>query len=313
MGLQVRLLGRFEVSAAGNHVRAFETPGKVQELLGYLLLFRGRPHRRESVADALWTDAGWPSSRKSLRQALWHLQAVLEETVGSGRPLLEVDQEWIAISPDADFYLDVQEFEDTFDGVRGRQGEELADEQAATLRQAVAVYRGDLLEGWYDDWCVFDRERLKSIYLAILDKLLGYCESRCQWDSGLVYGGHILRYDRAHERTHWRMMRLHYLAGDRTAAVRQFEECAAALHRELGIRPGELTTELYEEICADRSIAAEGREQPRRRQLHVGRMLSHMRQVKRTLAYTEHLVADDIAEIEASLDRPSGGPPSPPP
>ena len=38
-----------------------------------------------------------------------------------------------------------------------------------------SVYRGDLLEGCYQDWCLFERERLQNAYLAMLDKLMVRC------------------------------------------------------------------------------------------------------------------------------------------
>src|SRR6185436_8118355 len=113
---------------------------------------------------------------------------------------------------------------------------------------AVEFYRGDLLEGCYQDWCLYERELLQNKYLPILDKLLGYCLVHQEFDAGQRYGGLILRYDRARERTHQLLMRLHFLAGDRTGALRQYERCVVALREELGVQPDRRTVALYEEI-----------------------------------------------------------------
>jgi hypothetical protein len=51
-------------------------------------------------------------------------------------------------------------------------------------------------------------------------------------------------------------MRLRYLAGDRTGALRQFERCAAALDSELDVLPSRATVHLYEQIRGDRLPAA---------------------------------------------------------
>jgi len=40
------------------------------------------------------------------------------------------------------------------------------------LQEAVRLSYADLLEGWYQDWCLYERERLQNIYLLILDKLM---------------------------------------------------------------------------------------------------------------------------------------------
>jgi DNA-binding SARP family transcriptional activator len=46
-------------------------------------------------------------------------------------------------------------------------------------------------------------------------------------------------------------MRLYYRAGDRTAALRQFERCITALCEELDVRPGKRTLVLYDQIRKD--------------------------------------------------------------
>jgi DNA-binding SARP family transcriptional activator len=302
--LEFRLLGRFEASLASKAVPALQRPSKAQELLGYLLVLGDRPQRRDRIAEALWPESRGSASRKCLRQALWQLQTILERDCG-GCPLLDVDQEWLVLAPCRTARIDVRELEAAYEEAREVGSDALTDGQVARLRAAVACYRGDLLESSYQDWCIFERERLKSTYLLLLDKLLLHAEARRRWEDALLYGGLILRYDRAHERTHQRMMRLHYLAGDRTAALRQYEACEGALERELGVRPGQQTAELYEQIKADRSIEDDLPTAIRGQQLRPARVLSHLRQVKRTLAYTENLVAEDIAEIEAALDAPA--------
>ena len=86
--------------------------------------------------------------------------------------------------------------------------------------------------------------------LAMLNKLMTYFETIEEYEMGLVYGHRILQFDRAHERTHRRMMRLHYLAGDRTAALRQYDRCTAALDGELSVKPAKWTVSLYNQIKA---------------------------------------------------------------
>ncbi|MBN1814367.1 MAG: bacterial transcriptional activator domain-containing protein [Anaerolineae bacterium] len=114
------------------------------------------------------------------------------------------------------------------------------------------LYQGDLLEGCYQDWCIYERERFQHMYLAMLDKLMDHCQARQDYEAGLSYGRRILRYDCARERTHRRLMRLYYLAGDRTAALRHYERCVAALEKDLGVKPTRSTEALYEQIRADR-------------------------------------------------------------
>lgn len=223
---------------------------KMQEILSYLLLFRQRAHQREVLAGTLWSSSLTSRSRKNLCQSLWQLQEKRLQADQQAAPLLLVGKDWVQVNQEG-IWLDVAELEAAFDVVASVPGENLSHDQATSLLKAVALYRGDLLEGWSEDWCVFERERLRAIYLAMLEKLLGYCEATGRLEEGLVYGERLLRHDRAHERAHWRIMRLSYLAGDRTGALRQFDRCRAALRDELGVEPGRLVTTLYEQIRVD--------------------------------------------------------------
>ena len=251
-GLQVSLFGRLSVKLGGDDVSGLDAK-KSQELFAYLLVYRTGSHSREVLAELLWGDRQPAQSRKYLRQALWQLQSVLETaSISAGNPLLDVDPEWVRLNSSAPLWLDVVQVERAYAQAQGVAGSDLTEECAYALEQAVQLYRGDFLEGCYQDWCIFERERLQNIYLAMLDKLTHCCETQRRYEAGLAYGTQALRYDRARERTHRRMMRLHYLAGDRTAALRQFDQLVATLKSELNVKPSHRTIALWEQIRADR-------------------------------------------------------------
>ena len=205
------------------------------------------------LAGRFWADCEQTQSRKYLRQSLWHLQQVIRDPSLYGGPqLLNVSGDTISWSAASDVWIDVALFEEVFAHTQGLAANQIDEERRAAMQQAIALYDGDLLEGWYQDWCIFHRERLQNMYIAMLEQLVDYCELQREYDNALTYGNRLLQQDRARERTYTRMMRLHYLAGDRTGALRVFQRCVEALEEELSVRPSHRTLELYEQIRADR-------------------------------------------------------------
>jgi len=252
----VRLFGRFQLRRGDGQPVAVDG-AKVQELFAYLLIHRRRACRREALADVLWPEATPAQARKYFRQTLWQLQAALDGTANdasdaSAARVLLAEPEWLQINPAATVWLDVDVLEAAMDTAQGTAGQDLTLSQAAVLRDAVRVYDSDLLEAWPHEWCLYERERLLVGYLHILDKLMGFCEAQHAYDEAVDYGAQILRTDRARERTHRHLMRLHYLAGDRSEALRQYTRCAEALHAELGVAPSARTRDLQAAILADR-------------------------------------------------------------
>ena len=243
--LKIRLFGQISVDRDGESLRGLSA--KAMELLCYLLLHRERGHAREALAGRLWPDSSESLARKYLRQAIWRLQSAL---VGSD--LLIAHSGWIRINPKAVLWLDVAAFEEAHDIYRDTPGRELTDRQAQALEVAVALYRGELIEAWYQDWCVYERDRLQLVYLAMMEQLMSNCEARQRYTQGVAYGQRILRYDPARECTHRNLMRLYYQAGDRTTALRQYERCAAATAKEFNVPPTRETVALYHQVRGDR-------------------------------------------------------------
>ncbi|HMN31284.1 MAG TPA: bacterial transcriptional activator domain-containing protein, partial [Caldilineaceae bacterium] len=281
-----------------------------EELFCYLLLRRAYCHPREILADLFWGDNPTSLSKKYLRKALWQLQESLEAQPASpATGLLLVEPEWVQLNPNGDLWLDVAAFEDAYRQVQELPAQALTRQQIQSLQEAVSLYRGELLEGWYQDWCLYERERLRYMYLAMLDKLMNCCELRREYETGIVYGLRILRADPAQERTHRELMRLHYLAGNRTAALRQYERCVVALREELGVPPAQATEALCQQIRADHlDEAPEPLEQASRVNLttltNAAMLLEHLKQLRVELVNLQDWAQQGIEALEQVLTGP---------
>jgi len=300
------LFGKFCFEIDGKESYKIE-PRKAEELLGFLLLNRDQPHSRERLADMLWGETSQDQANSYLRKALWQLQSALDQFGLSEQDLLLVDGEWLQINPQFELWLDVAVLEEAFKQSQGIAGRDLEEDQARIIEPAVEIYRGDLLDGWYQDWCLYERERLQHLYLAMLDKLMDYCEVHAAYEDGLIFGERILQRDRARERTHRRLMRLYYLAGDRTSALRQFRKCVAILQEELDVEPAESTRLVYQMIRADKM---DGLTQPAQanetRSTKIEKeplraVFSHMSAFHKELSRIQKRLAQDMRVIQSTI------------
>ena len=304
--IKVSLFGKFDI--AHGEKRTSIRARKVQELLIYLLMFRKNPQPRESLSEILWANQPAIISKKNLRQTLWHLQSAFKAFKNSSRLELLIEDGWIHIRLPTDFWLDTAEFEQVFDSVNHKRALELSQDDFAAMQYAVNLYTGDLLEGWYQDWCIFERERFQMMNLMLLDKLVQYCEIHQKYDTGLAYGWQILRHDHAYERAHRQLMRLYALAGDRTQALHQYQRCVNALQVELGVEPSARTKQLYGQIQADTFIPlAFARERAISTSPEAAstpeEVLIRLQQFAATLKSMEKQIQQDISALETTLAR----------
>jgi DNA-binding SARP family transcriptional activator len=243
--LQVRLLGRFELSIDGHPVQGIST-GRVQSLLAYLLLHADAPQQRAHLAFTFWPDASESSARNNLRQLLHQLRQALPD---ADRRLV-ADTSTVRWTPDAAVSFDVALFERAVAEAEaaGRRKDEA--QRRSSLERAVDLCQGPLLPSCYDDWIGPVRERLARRCEGAVAMLVRLLEEQRQYASAVARVHHWLQHDPVDEEAYRWLMRLLALAGDRAGALQAYRQCADVLQRELDAKPGAETVRAYERIRA---------------------------------------------------------------
>jgi DNA-binding SARP family transcriptional activator len=245
--LQIYLFGSARLVSAGwtSEIKVTRT---IQGLLGYLLLHRQRSHHRKVLADLFWGDHSEDRAHSCLSTALWRLRGALEPSgVPRGTYLVVTSAGDVGFNRESDYWLDVAVLEEQ---VIHAQAQPIRDIDATKLERSLDLYSDELLEGFYDDWALRERERLRGLYLNGLTLLMRYYKSHESYEESLVCGHKILSCDPLREEVHREMMRLYLSNGQRALSVRQFEACRSILRTELGIPPMEETQALYTQIVA---------------------------------------------------------------
>ena len=220
-----------------------------RSLFAYLVTYRDRGHTRDLLAGTLWPDLPDAQARRRLSQALWQIGRVLHP-LPSPAPYLLTAADTVQFNTAAPYWLDTEEFQAACSGFQDAQSANLQPE-TASLKRAVALYRGDFLAGFYDNWMVVERERLHELFLAALERLLELCKAGGAYEEALGYARRLIAEDLLHEEGHREVMRLCHLLGRSNEALRQYELCRTILAEELGAEPAAATTALYRQIAAD--------------------------------------------------------------
>ncbi len=230
--LEVRLLGRFDVRLDGQSIEIASR--LAQSLLAYLVLNPGAAHRREQLAGLLWPDASESHARGSLRQALWLIRQAIERQ----RPYLIADKLTVAFDPTSGFWLDA--------AVLDREvGEQWTPDD---LIAALSVYGGELLPGFYDDWVVLERERLRAVFERKMQLLIDRLVEEGRWPDVLAWGERWIAHGQVPEAAYRALMIAHGSLGNLASVAAVYARCVEALRAELGVEPSEQTRAVYERI-----------------------------------------------------------------
>ena len=213
------LLNAFELRCDG---RAVGLPLSAQRLLAFVALHE-HPLLRVYVAGTLWIDASDERAAASLRSSLWRLNR-------PGHDLVEATARTCASRrrSTSTFAAALALARRLIDGT--------AD--ADDLDAAEATLAGELLPDWYDDWLLFERERLRQLSLhaleALAERLAARRPGRRVRSRPRSPPSAASRCARAPTAS---LIRVHLAEGNRSEALRQYELCRRLLRDQLGVEP----------------------------------------------------------------------------
>jgi DNA-binding SARP family transcriptional activator len=203
--------------------KRLRVPEGSKRLLVFLALNGGRAYRRY-VAGALWPDGGDSRASGNLRSALWRLREAGVDVVDADkatlalRPGLEVDvdtlSEWAARITEGDVrYSDVRIGQMNLEAL-------------------------DLLPGWYDDWVIFERERLRQRMLHALEALSRHLVETGRWGEAVEAAMTAVSVEPLRESAQRLLVEAHLAEGNLVEARRSFAHYCVLLRAELDVEPG---------------------------------------------------------------------------
>ena len=125
---------------------------KAAVLLAYLALYPGQRHAREALIELFWPESDIDRAKQNLSQMLY----LIRQTVGAD--CLQIDRATVTLS--SKIQTDVRLFDAAL--TRARFAVDLASKRDA-LTDALRISCADLLPGFYEDWAVFERDRLATL------------------------------------------------------------------------------------------------------------------------------------------------------
>lgn len=240
--LQLSFLGSPEVRY-GQRLLTFATR-KALALLVYLAV-EGGVHSREKLVAFFWPESDSIHGRGALRTTLAHLRRGFDTAIGVNHPAyLLVEADAVGFNFQSDFHLDLHDLAAALEG-----------EANASLPNMVHAWRGNFLAGFtlpeapvFENWAMFQREYWHHRMSIGFDRLLQWQSAQREFEEGVATAVRWLAHDPLNEAAHRGLMQLHFLAGNKSAALQAYKTCQEVLAHELAIKPSPETKALADRI-----------------------------------------------------------------
>jgi DNA-binding SARP family transcriptional activator len=222
------LLGGFELARGG---QVIPLPSPAQRLVAFLAVRGGQPLSRAHVAGTQWLDASQERALASLRSAVWR-------TRRCEPGLLEADASHLRLGDGVSV--------DSHD--KAQRAHRLIEEPVTCEEHelSAAGLTGELLPDWLDDWVLFERERLRQLFLHALESLSRRLSALGRHAAAVEASGAVVQQEPLRETGHRALIEAHLAEGNRNEAIRQYRVYRKIMRDELDLEPSPRFTALLE-------------------------------------------------------------------
>jgi DNA-binding SARP family transcriptional activator len=192
------------------------------------------------VIGALWPESEPEQGSYNLRRALSDLRSAL----GPAQSILTTPSfHTLRLEADENVSIDLSRFDEL---CRRKDG--------ASLRAAVAIYRGPLLEGWNEEWLQTPRSAYEQECIRAIARLVDAAKERSDWNDAEYWLRQHIAIDPFDERAYRELMDTLRRAGSYSTANLVYRELRLFLRNEINTEPAAETTALYKTIQEEARI-----------------------------------------------------------
>lgn len=255
--LDIRLMGNFQVTRGGEPVpsAAFHRP-VVMRLLQYFAVHRRRILPRDRILEDIWPDKPHDKAWSTFRSVHSRLRKVLEPYMRSNGPVryFNVEGESYQFDPLDVVTVDSERFEALVQGTLRDAAEASISPLPAALPEALEAWKPILPDAPYADWLTETRERLHETYV---EGCLYVAQALLQRDEPAAatrWAQRVIEEAPWFEAAYQTLMQAYARQGQRTLALKVYNDAEQALAAEFAVAPSPLTEWLRRRLEAGETI-----------------------------------------------------------
>ena len=250
--LTVNMLGPVDIFRDPSRSFAADawTTRRARDILCYIVSRRHHRAPKDTIIETFWAEDNLATIEKNFHPTISHIRKALNNNQTLKQNFIIYRDGDYQLNPEFSYRIDTESFERLIaDGEAARRERDYA-RCIEAYEQAVALYRGELMQGSYEPWVDEQRSYYREQYLRMLESLAGVAEKKQEWPRTMDLAQRILREDQFREDIHCMVMRAHAALGNRVAVKEQYESLHGLLQKELGVEPAAQTQQIFRELMS---------------------------------------------------------------
>jgi LuxR family maltose regulon positive regulatory protein len=248
--LTVNMLGPVEIIRDPTRPLAADAwpTRRARDIFCFILSRRHHRASKDTIIDTFWGETDFEVVEKNFHPTVSHIRKALNSNQPLKQNFLLYRDGDYQLNSEFSYRIDTEDFDRLLsEGENARRGRQF-DECTRAYEGALALYRGEFMQGSYEPWVEEQRTYYREQYLRLLEALAGLAQTEADWPKVMQLAQLIIRDDQFREDIHCMVMRAHAALGNRGAVKDQFEGLKRLLATELGVEPSVETRKLYQQL-----------------------------------------------------------------
>ena len=248
--LTVNMLGPVEIfrDPARSFAADAWTTRRARDILCYIVSRRHHRAAKDTIIETFWAEDNLATIEKNFHPTISHIRKALNSNQPLKQNFIIYRDGDYQLNSESSYSIDTETFERLISDGENARRERNYERCIDCYEQAVALYRGEFMQGTYEPWVDEQRAYYREQYLRMLESLAGVAEKKQEWPRTMDLAQRILREDQFREDIHCMLMRTHAALGNRVAVKEQYEALRELLQNELGVEPATQTQQTFREL-----------------------------------------------------------------
>lgn len=248
--LTINMLGPVEIRRDPTRPLAADAwpTRRARDILCFIVSRRHRRASKDTIIDTFWGETDFEAVEKNFHPTVSHIRKALNSNQPLKQNFLLYRDGDYQLNSEFSYCIDTEEFDRLLtEGENARRARQF-EECVQAYDRALALYRGEFMQGSYEPWVEEQRTYYREQYLRLLEALAGVAQTADDWPKAMQLAQLILHEDQFREDIHCVVMKAQAAMGNRGAVKEHYEGLKRLLQSELGCEPSLETRKLYKEL-----------------------------------------------------------------
>jgi LuxR family transcriptional regulator, maltose regulon positive regulatory protein len=249
--LTIKVLGQVDIFRDASKPFAPDawTTRRSRDIFCYIATRKNRRVAKDILIEEFWGDEDLATVEKNFHPTISHIRKALNSRQPLKQNFIVFRDGSYQLNPEFTYSIDSEDFIAAITAAEHAKREQDAESLRKNLETALSLYRGDFMEGSYEDWAEKQRHFYREQLTRVLNGLAKLSVSEKRWNDALRYANETLSLDPYREDLHRLVMKVLAAQSKPSAVRKHYDSMRDLLKDELGVDPSPETRRLFKELA----------------------------------------------------------------